>query len=96
MLGEVAIAVFTLNPTLYERLVDSVRGAADRGSQFSHNDRMDSLQTFAGDAGEIIDSASPGRWTRRGVRGLFCAVLADVNLVGGCVVRVAVIGMRRS
>jgi MinD-like ATPase involved in chromosome partitioning or flagellar assembly len=47
MLEEVAIAVFTLNSTLYERLAASVRGVADRVSQFSYNDRIDSLQNLA-------------------------------------------------
>ncbi len=54
MLEEVAIAVFTLNPTLYERLAEILRGPADRVSQFAYHDRIDSLQSFARDSSLIV------------------------------------------
>ncbi len=54
MLDVVAIAVITLKPTLYERLASSVKGLADRVSQFAYHDRMDSIQTFAQDGSLIV------------------------------------------
>ena len=71
MLKEVAIAVFTLNSPLYDRLADAVRGLADRVSQFSYQDRMDSLQAFArdGDLIVIFDTSKQRdtclRWIRK-------------------------------
>ncbi len=54
MLSEIAVAVFTLDPTLYEKVEGGVRGLADRIAQFSFHDRVESLERFAADSNLIV------------------------------------------
>ena len=53
MLDEVAIAVFTKNPTLFQKLQDSLKAIGISVSQFLYQERMESLQKFAED-GNLI------------------------------------------
>lgn len=53
MLQEIAIAVFTQNPKLYQELADSVSGMGIPITQFAFRERMDSVQSWADESNLI-------------------------------------------